>query len=314
MLLCIAKFSFAAEDARQPAHLIEASRKAVDLSELLPYQMRATVKWKLLGKEITGQVTVFRDKERYRYTLTLGDYHEDRWIISNKLYVSRNHYPPAPKTLFLRLADRWWFVTPNPLWETSKVSTEHQHGRTEECVELKADSSTREKLCFDEMTSVLIKRAGFESSAVEFEDYAAFEQKLYPRRAVVKERDQVVLELTDITISRADPPADDTFVPVKNATEFPTCNEPVAARKVKDSVPSIPHHTLVMRGGTANVYVYGVIAADGSIQNPIVEYSSHPDFTQSALEALKQWRYSPAMCGQEPIAQETELHFFYFVP
>lgn len=312
LLLCLAKFSFAADHASQPAELIEASHKAVDLSELGPYQLRATVKWKL-GKEVTGQVTVFRDKERYRYRLTLADYQEDRWIINNKLYVSRNHYPPPPKTLLLRLVDRWWLVTPNPSWEKSKVSKERQHGRTEECFEARTGNLTREKLCFDEQTSVLLKRTGFESSAVEFEDYAAFERKLYPRRAVVKERDQVVLELTDITITKADGPAEDMLVPAR-AAEFPTCNAPVPARKIKDSVPSIPHHTLLMKGGSAKVYVYGVIAADGSIQNPAVEYSSHPDFTQSALEALKQWRYSPAMCGQEPIPDETEFHFFYFVP
>ena len=127
----------------------------------------------------------------------------------------------------------------------------------------------------------------------------------------MSDQDRAVLEIRNITISKAKFTAD-MFEPPKNAAALPTCEELNPARKVKDINPEIPIDEL-RRTRSAIVYLYGFIATDGSVQNISVEYSPSNAFTESARKAFQQWRYKPATCGDRPVPTEIETHFRYFV-
>ena len=40
--------------------------------------------------------------------------------------------------------------------------------------------------------------------------------------------------------------------------------------------------------------------------------TADPEIQQPILEALKKWRYSPAMCGTSPVATEKEIQVSLF--
>src|SRR5215475_15485997 len=85
---------FAQESSPTPQQLIELARKASDLTEIGSYRLQANVVLFFLGpktsKEVKGQITVFRDKDRYRSELQMGDFHESRLIKDNTLYIGRS--------------------------------------------------------------------------------------------------------------------------------------------------------------------------------------------------------------------------------
>jgi protein TonB len=58
------------------------------------------------------------------------------------------------------------------------------------------------------------------------------------------------------------------------------------------------------------VILQAVISKEGTIENLHV-VSGHPLLTQSALDAVKQWRYRPYILNGDPVEVETtvEVHF-----
>ena len=76
--------------------------------------------------------------------------------------------------------------------------------------------------------------------------------------------------------------------------------------KVEPSYPPIAKTARV----SGTVILQALISKEGTIENLHV-VSGHPLLTQSALEAVKQWRYRPYILNGEPVEVETtvEVHF-----
>jgi len=298
--------------AQTPAQLVELSRTASDLSAVGSYQLQATVVLNPgSSKAVSGPITIHRDKERYYSDLQLPGYRETRWIKEQLLYIARTQPIPVPNLLVLRQLDRLWRadVIPGDI-KSFKQSSEKDHGKLLDCFESN-QADWRKKFCFDSVTSVLVKANGLEFHDIEFSDFSTLEQKHFPRRIIVREQDRAVLEIRDITITKASFTADE-FDPPKGANGLPICDELTPARKIKDVNPEIPFDEL-RRARSAVVYLYGLIATDGSMQNISVEYSPSNAFTESARNAFQQWRYRPATCGDKAVPTEVEPHILYYV-
>jgi TonB family protein len=54
------------------------------------------------------------------------------------------------------------------------------------------------------------------------------------------------------------------------------------------------------------VYIAVVIGKDGKLDE-VRAVSGNPILAQGAIDAIKRWRYSPAMCGTKPVAVEKEV-------
>lgn len=310
--LYLASLAFSAESLRTPQQLVELSRKASDLSAVGLYQLNATVVLNPgTSKEVSGPITILRDKGLYHSDLKLTGYRETRWIREQTLYIARTQSLPIPPLLLLRELDHLWRVPIIPEGiKTFKQSNEKDHGTQLDCFEGN-QADWRSKFCFDPATFVLVKAKGLEFHDIEFLDFGTFEQAYFPGKIIVRDQDRAVLEIRNITISKAKFTAD-LFEPPKNATALPTCDEMTPARKIKDVNPEIPFDEL-RRTRSAIVYMYGLIATDGSVQNISVEYSPSNAFTESARNAFQQWRYKPATCLDKPVPTEIETHFLYFV-
>ena len=264
--------ALAMQSPQTPQQLVELSRRVSDLSEVGPYQLQGTVVLNTgTSNEVSGSINILRDKELYHSDLKLTGYRETRWIKEHTLYIARSQPIPLPNVLLLRQLDRLWRanVVPDGI-KALKQSKEKDHGKQLDCFE-SSQVDWRNKFCFDFATSVLVRAKGLEFHDVEFQDLGTFEQKYFPRRVIVRERDRTVLEVRDIAISKAKFTAD-MFDPPKGATGAPTCDELNPPRKIKDANPGIPFDDL-RRIGSGIVYLYGLVATDGSVRNISVEYS-----------------------------------------
>ena len=76
--------------------------------------------------------------------------------------------------------------------------------------------------------------------------------------------------------------------------------------RVEPMYPTLPKQ--LGRGG--RVELRAVIATDGTIQSLQV-VSGDPLFYQSALEAVRQWRYRPTVLNGEPVEIDTFITVIY---
>jgi hypothetical protein len=313
--LVLAASALGQEPPKTPQQLIELSRQATDLVSAGAYQLRATVVLNpRSAKELKGQITVLRNGELYKSELQLAQYREARWINGNKLYVGRSQTVPVPKMLLLRSLDRLWRpgILP-PEAKTSKISRDTRNHKEVDCFDVKGKDSQKQKFCFDPATSALVMVGSFEFHQVEFLDYSAFEKKYFPTRIVFREPVRgVVLELKDITITKADTGLE-AFAPPAGVPAFDTCDDPTPPHQVKDAIPDIPKDELRQLRDT-QVYLFWIIATDGTVRNLTVEYATHANFAKSATDAISQWRYSPAKCGDKPVPMEAETMVRYYMP
>jgi periplasmic protein TonB len=72
--------------------------------------------------------------------------------------------------------------------------------------------------------------------------------------------------------------------------------------QVKPLYPDIAKRT----GVQGNVRLHAIIAQDGSVQRLQV-VSGHPVLVPAAVEAVKQWRYSPTLLGGNPVEVVTQV-------
>ena len=61
---------------------------------------------------------------------------------------------------------------------------------------------------------------------------------------------------------------------------------------------------------TGRVELHAIISTDGTIQSLEV-MDGDPQFVQSALDAVRQWRYRPTMLNGEPVEVDTSITVVY---
>lgn len=76
----------------------------------------------------------------------------------------------------------------------------------------------------------------------------------------------------------------------------------IPAEPTKRQAPDYPSRALSKsREGWAIASF--VVSEDGTVIEPMIESSSHPDFDAPTLRAIRQWRYKPAMRDGKPVEQ-----------
>jgi protein TonB len=73
-------------------------------------------------------------------------------------------------------------------------------------------------------------------------------------------------------------------------------------RKVTPTYPPLARQARIQ----GQVVLRAVISKDGSIEG-LTLVSGHPMLVQSALEAVKQWKYKPYLLNGEPVEVDTEV-------
>jgi len=76
--------------------------------------------------------------------------------------------------------------------------------------------------------------------------------------------------------------------------------------KVQPQYPPLARQTRI----SGTVKLHAIIGKDGSVQQLQV-VSGHPLLVQSALDAVKQWRYQPTLLNGEPVEVDTEIDVIF---
>jgi len=76
--------------------------------------------------------------------------------------------------------------------------------------------------------------------------------------------------------------------------------------KVQPIYPPLARQTRI----SGTVRLHAIIAKNGTVEQLSVE-SGHPLLVQSALDAVKQWRYQPTLLNGEPVEVDTEIDVIF---
>jgi hypothetical protein len=149
---------------------------------------------------------------------------------------------------------------------------------------------------------------------VEFSAYKTVEQVHVPGKitlvAELEKKEQPILVIEQIEAKPAVFTAASFAVP-EHALELETCEGMEPAKPLKTPSPDFGANVVRRNMATPLINAYGIIDKDGSLQN-IKVLTSNAEIREAIVETLKNWRYHPAMCGNNPVATEKEIPISLF--
>jgi hypothetical protein len=314
VLFVLGAGTLCADDSRtEGKQLLVSAHEASDLSALLPYELHGTVVINpATPNEKKGYITIYRDHEKSRSELRVEDYQEVKLVRGNKLYIYRSTPLPIPMLGLLAETDHSWDkLAEDGDARMGDVTKKKVQNQAVNCFDVKGEQ--RHRLCFDPERKVLLESME-RQKAIEFSNYADVDGHWFPKKITVllelATKETPILALEDIQVIKAQF-APTAFAVPPHAMEFDTCENMQAAKPVQVPRPEFSPTVTRRNAATPAIHVYGIIEKDGSLQN-VKMLTTDTELQQSILEALKKWRYAPAMCGASPVASEKEIEIPLF--
>lgn len=308
LLLAAGASMLCAQDVRPEAkQLLQSAHQASGLS--VPYKMQANV---IINpgtpNEKKGSITIYRDHGRSMTDLHVEDYREIKMVLGSKLYVYRSTPYPIPQLGKLADTDHTWDKLADDgdtkLGDVSKKKVQNQQAN---CFEVKGEQHHR--LCFDPEQNTLMESLD-QQHAIEFTNYAAQDGHFFPTKITVvlelERQEKPVLLIENIEIHKTEF-TDKAFTLPPHPLEFDTCDNLEPAKPLQTPPPDFSESEMRKNGAVSPIVnIYGIVNKDGRLEN-IKILTSDAELQQTILEALKKWRYTPAMCGATPVASEKEF-------
>ncbi len=184
-------------------------------------------------------------------------------------------------------------------------------GTNVKCVQVKGALQLKSVYCFDSVNGLLTEIRGVNYGLrYEYGEYQRFGTKSFPRIIRVFYADGT--QLLDIRIDEIDSllkPGPKLFLPppgskMENAEAgcgkmVPTAEKVKSAKLFKMVQPVYPAKAKQLRI-SGRVEIYALIGKDGTTHALWVLESPAPMLTAAALDAVRQWRYSPTtLCGKK---------------
>lgn len=292
--------------------LMQASNAASDLSAAGPYEMQGDIEIHPDRERVVqGLFGIARDGDQSRAFARFKDYAELSVATGNKLYILRKPSEVPAISHFLRGLDRSWHATEfSPPGQSVPYELSESRGKLL-CYKRSFTEYVHESICFDPAKKVLISReikgASYPTRFL-FSDYQAFAGQQFPTRIQYFESGALEFEahISKVVKARF---AQDFFNSPPGAPSVPTCLDLQPAILVKHVDPSYSG-LMKMAHLQGEVRIAATIDSEGKLTNMKV-VRGHPFMAQAALEALKDWRYIPALCASGPVESDTEIEVWF---
>jgi TonB family protein len=288
--------------------LADAAHKFSDLAALRPYVLRASV-IAYPGdkeKEQTGQLTIYRDRDRARLELSLGSSRETRVILGDRQYIS----PEAAlftATGLTKFDSAWLQVVRVPGGASPQVIKTKVISGDAWCSDLDEKSGLRH-LCYDTEHPALLSVATTHETD-EFFDYTLAGQRWFPARALMLRQDLTPVELKDVQVVPG--PLDATLFDVPaGSMEIESCANLQWAKATYRFHPEFPESERKLKNqGAVNLSI--ILDKEGRLAAARVLSATNEAFAHQSLEAIEQWKFQPGICAGRPVNQELTVSFTF---
>ena len=284
----------------QVKDLVAAAQASTDLNQQ-PYQLRAHVKvqFKVM---VEGDLRVdWNPPDQHRTEIKLPDYREIRVNSHSQRWVQRPfNFTP------LRIHQAFSLLHPakSVNGKVKKIYAVVRGGTNLTCI-LAENGPSGEEACFETQHHFLVTQTThdpFWTNVAEYSDYQPVGSKLYPRRMTLYENGVLVAEITveDISLSTA---PDASFSALAGVQPQPACTDGKPPQAVQMPDPSYDEAARQKRvRGTVTLEL--VINSGGRVEQAAVIRSLDPGLDREALNAVKKWRFRPALCGSTAMPAE----------
>jgi len=307
--------SLLAQNLPTPAQIVDLARKASDLSKIGPFTLTASVVFNPTDKDRRqeGTLRLYRDGSNRRIELQAGNYKEVRTETPGSDYVVTDQ-----AVLFLTglgQLERGWdleAVGPSAASKLKRVAKGKKGDQDAVCVK-RPSSDDKYQLCFDPVRSVLVSRNAADTEMgimgqrrTQYSNFGSISGVLYPAQAEIL-TSGIDIVVSDIKIVSGIPDGS-VFSPFPGAFRIETCDR----EKGPDIIATPTFVNGVKPDGTlTNVSGSSRILLDdrGRIVDIQTLGSAGGGLSKEMKEALKQWHFTPARCGDHSVASEVVLSF-----
>lgn len=246
----------------------------------------------------------------WREEIDMPGYQERIVQNGDKKWVSRNiGYPPLRVQELKRLFSAAFDgdnIADDDL-EIDGVKEDHSKGSL--CMTVgssKAKHSSKSIYCIDARLGVVTSwLTEDKQDGDRFSDYTDFGARAYPRSLQYISEGKTVVDANLIDFSPS-VPRDGLFLGLPLVDPQPSCASPT--HPVAVSTPDPTYSDIARQkkvGGTANLWVS--LSSEGDVTDAKVVETVEPSLDRNAIEAVKRWKFKPAMCGNTPVPTELRV-------
>ena len=300
------------KDAEAKA-LIEHAKQLSDIRSEGAPSFRLKFTFKILGDDgsaTEGDYTeVWISKAQWRKETAFGDFHKTEVAMGRKNWVLDNTETRPDDIASISGIAQIEYLEPDR-WKPQKVEDHEVKGINMRCAETGTAA-----LCFDKLNGTLTSQTTsvqrgtrYEKRVCLYSGYQKFGEHLLAKSYLCYEHAKPRLEaqLVELTPNPALDPA--MFTPMEGAKESVNCLGTVRPPKLVNSVtPPLPK---MSRSGDT-ILMTVVVDTTGKPKDPKVVSTPDQSFDQVALNAIRQWRFKPALCDGEPMEKTmaVEINF-----
>ena len=306
LILCTTLFAASKQERREAVELMSRASELSSLQQrdIPPFHLYVTMK---LGGLVSGPsegryLWITGSGEKWRREIKVSTYVDIAVGDGGRTWRKRNlgFTPKSASWAELLVANhgRLFFLDGEKL--------ERLYGRSDRrCVDLRRDEDMR-TLCFDKRGLLISVSYPNEGATYTYDQYEAFENKLFPRVLRVTSHGNVVVDAKVDELAVDDVPYVGLFTPPPGTTALPGCVNPVPGRLIWKAEPQYPYIARSQhRLGSVTLSVQ--IDREGRVRQTLVIGTAGTDLDIAASNAVKQWRYAPFTCGTTPVESEAEV-------
>ncbi len=190
-------------------------------------------------------------------------------------------------------------------WKSAKIQDRVINSIPVKCLQPKADArGGKSALCFYQSTgelAVAVFPKYFSNHVVDhtcvYSDYQPFANKTFPHSIRCFVDKKLVLEETVAILETVSSPDPGLFRPLPDGRESVNCLVGVTPPRIVDA-PDPRNYGRITN--TTTVFRVAV-RADGTVTNVKLIHSGGQRFDEAAKQAVLQWKFRPASCGDEPV-------------
>ncbi|HUN83802.1 MAG TPA: energy transducer TonB [Terracidiphilus sp.] len=287
------------DSAHSPANLLQGTSSPFDLEVDFTAQFKAPT---------VGHLTLkWQSKDHWWSKVEISGFEQTTVRDGEEQYILRNiPYTPVPISDLFNLLG----LAGDPTsFTATKQKVRSRNGVAMACIQASEKrylGTESREFCLDAHSRDMLSDSSedfLRHKRIErYSDYFDFAGKRYPRRLDLLDNGKTSVAANVIQLQTAAFDSALLVAPEGSIRRKKCANmtPPVSIRRV-DLPPSS------LRRLPGNVLVSLTILTDGSVSNVQVIGNSAPQIDAEMVKALKQWKFRPAMCGQEPVVTDGQI-------
>jgi TonB family protein len=306
LLILPSSLSASDKTQREARNLLEQAQCKSDITQLPPFSMKAAIKIENHGELLLGEYRfLWNSPDQWREEISFPGFNQIRVGGPGIGSLKRSlDFEPLRINQLMRALDYGREGVFRSDEKIKDVKDRKVNGLDARCVELAGEASSRQ-ICIDVSTGVIVREAPFVDK-----EFAPIGTKIFPRYLSYVEHGNTLAEAEITEFKLTDPASPSAFEIPAGAKSQPSCLSPTPGRLIKRVSPIYPPLARQSRQ-QGTVYMYALIGTDGKLSNLRVIAEASPILNSAALDAVRQWRYTPYMCNGIPVEAESliEVNF-----